>query len=525
MTQADVSNKRSFLPNIGDIVFVLLMYLMLFLRPDLLFADGSTGWHLVSGKYVIEQHAIPRFDLISYTFPHSPWIAYEWLSDTIMACLLKLGGLNLLAVATSAIIAMLFLFIYKRCRGEGGSFLLVTIIITLGAIASSIHWLVRPHIWTLLGVYLFYTKLEDFYRGTIGSAYLITLPVFMLLWVNCHPGFLFGIVILGIYLTIVSIQYICTASSPIKQKYLYQLKVIGTCLLSTFIATLANPNFAALYSYIIKYLHRSAVLMATQEFASPIFHGEIQPLCLEILFGLFAIGLTITKKHITFPSLMMSLVFAYLSLLSQRNMPLFVIVILPVIARLFSETVFSSGDTNAGYFNSLANWLQGILRNSAVLNSEFTVIEARCNVHILPIVFVLFLSFTAICGGSLLGIKILDVGFDKRTAPTQTLNYIQEQKLNPSQGLNFDNWGGYIRYKIGIPVFIDDRADFYPESFYLSYGTVAQTLPGWQAVLKQYGIKWIIFPNNSRLVAALSERPEWRLAAKDDAASLYIQNP
>ncbi len=54
-----------------------------------------------------------------------------------------------------------------------------------------------------------------------------------------------------------------------------------------------------------------------------------------------------------------------------------------------------------------------------------------------------------------------------------------------------DNWGGIIRYKIDYPVFIDDRADFYGEAFYIEYAKILQASPGWQSLLKKHQIEWI----------------------------------
>src|SRR5258708_4071785 len=107
MTENAAISKASPLPDLGDIIFLVLVYLLLLLRPDLLFADGSTGWHLVTGNYILNQHAIPHNDLISYTFPNKPWVAYEWLSDLVMALAVKIGGLNLLAVGSSCAIALM----------------------------------------------------------------------------------------------------------------------------------------------------------------------------------------------------------------------------------------------------------------------------------------------------------------------------------------------------------------------------------------------------------------------------------
>src|SRR5271154_2573365 len=141
MSTAQAQNKSWFLPDLADLIFVLALYLTLFVKPGMLLSDGSTGWHLVSGNFILQHHCVPQADLFSFTFIGKPWIAYEWLSDLIMAVLVKLGGLSLLEVISACAIAFLFFLLYKRCRETGCNFVLATLLTIFGTIVSAIHWL------------------------------------------------------------------------------------------------------------------------------------------------------------------------------------------------------------------------------------------------------------------------------------------------------------------------------------------------------------------------------------------------
>jgi hypothetical protein len=524
MTDKATTLKVSPLPDLGDIIFLTLVYLMLYLRPDLLFADGSTGWHIVTGNFILAHNQIPHHDLISYTFANQAWVAYEWLADLVMAIVVKLGGLNLLAVVSACSIALLSLLLYGRCRKEGGHFFLVATIVVVGSLVASIHWLARPHLITFFGLYLFSTRLEDYYRGRLTARrLLIVLPLFMLIWVNSHPGFLFGLAILIIYTVCAAIEFLLASKNG--RNNLDRLQGLVSCLLISSAVTVVNPYFLNLYTYIFKYLRGSTVLAATDEFTSPIFHGDLQPACLEILFALFVTGLAITKRPLSFPTLMVSLAFGHLSLSSQRNMPLFAIVILPAIARLFSQTIFSPTGDQTSFFPAIKGVWQGLIRKLQQVDTEFTENEKLSSLHLFPIGLTLLLAVASICGGHLAGFNVIDIGFDPTHKPVKTLTAIHDLKLDARHGLCFDNWGGYINYKTGMPVFIDDRADFYGEPFYFDYGIISQTTPGWPEVLTKYKIDWILFPNNSRLVEALINSPEWRLSARDEGSSLFVRKP
>jgi hypothetical protein len=524
MSTSATAAKRLPLPDLADIIFLLVLQLILFLKPDFIFSDGSLGWHLVTGNYILEKHSVPHTDLISYTFPDKPWVAYEWLSDLVMASIMKLGGFNLLAVMVCSSISLLFMLLYMQCRKRGCTYALAVPLVVMGAITSSVHWLSRPHLFTFFGVYIFSIVLNDFWTDTVNKKRLVSLlTATMLIWVNCHPAFLFGFVILLIYAGCALLCFL-TSSEDKRASYLNKLRTLSLALIFCLAISLFNPYFFSLYTYIRDYLNTGAVLSVTDEFRSPVFHGELQPLCLELLYGFFLIGLAITRAPLSFPNLVMAVLFIHLSLSSIRNMPLFVIVILPIIAQLYSKTIFSGASPvpDGPTFNAITSKLMEMFRKH---ETGFTENERLCNMHILPWAAFIALSLVAVGGGKIMGIEILNSTFDKEHKPVKTLDKILALKLNPKEGFNYDNWGGYIKYMINYPVFIDDRADFYGDSFYHEYGAVAQLEPGWQDILKRHHITWILVPRNSHLAIELDQPSKnlgWERIECDNSSSLYV---
>ncbi len=532
------------LPDIGDVIFIFLLVIMLGLRPSYVFGDGSTGWHIFTGQYILEHHLIPHADIISYTHPGQPWVAYEWLSDLLMACIYQLGGMKLLAVAVAAAIAFLFLLLYERCRRQEHCHFLTTLFLTvLGSLASSVHWLARPHIFTFFGVYLFSTKLEDRYKGTIsGVRFYLPLALFMLIWVNSHPAFLIGFVLIAIYLFASLVGLAMFADSESRHQYLFRARDFSIVMLITAATTLANPYGVKLYEYIRHYLKGNAVLQATIEYQSPVFHGDFSPACLEILFAMFILALALSAKRLTLPRLLTCLLFAHLALTGIRHIPLFVIVLLPAIAELFSKVkpitsaaISDSADQPVPILNKVWRFIVAKLNE---VGDGFNENEALCQMHVVPMAAVGLLSLAAIFWGGNYGLGQLTSDFDEADKPTKTLVYLidKEQKgeLKPESGFNYDNWGGYIRFKmhnlnlnhdpnLEKGVFIDDRADFYGEPFYLEYAAASQTQPNCHSVLDKYKINWILFPSNSRLAEKLRADPDWAVACQDPGSYLIVR--
>lgn len=540
MTSTDAQKQKLHpAPDVGDIIFLFIILIPLVVKPNFLFGDGSTGWHLVTGDYILKNHAVPHHDLFTYaaTIPGNPdksWVAYEWLSDALMALIVQIGGLNLLAVCVSCAIGLVFLILYDRCRREGCHFLIVLFICIVGALVSVIHWLARPHIFTFFGVLIFSTALEDYYRRTISSTKLIAyLSLYMLVWVNCHPAFVVGFVLMGIYLVSSLVSAVVYEEGPERKAHLQTARTLLMAMGAVFVASLINPNGIALYQYIVHYLKGSAILAATEEFMSPVFHLALQPTCLELLFAIFIIGLAITQRKLSLPRLLCCLAFSHLTLSAVRNMPLFAIIVLPAIAQLYSK-VRVAGDYRATEASQPSKLWRGLVEKWNRIGAGIDDEEWRCKMHLIPIgAFILF-SVASLMGGKIAGTEVVNSGFDPADKPSATLDYLKkaedEGKLKADRGFNFDNWGGYIKYKLGTPVYIDDRADFYGEEYYNKYAIINQVVtypdgkPGWQDYLKKDNIQWVLVQRQSQLAAALKHAPGWTVAAEDKASYLFVHD-
>jgi len=448
----------------------------------------------------------------------------------IMAVLVKIGGLDLLAVAVTASIATLVLAIYQRMRASGCHFVAAWIICTIGLLASANHWLVRPHIFTFWGVYLFFTRLEDYYLDKISFKRLcLWLLPYMVLWVNCHPAFLFGFVICAIYLFATTIKILDSREEEDRRQFMQKTVRLGGLLIGLVIASFINPYGVALYQYIAEYLHGTSILAQNQEFKSPDFHLNLHAFCLEILFVGLALGFVRGRNKVTLPSFLTTIVFGHLSLMSVRNISLFAFIAMPVFGKLFGGDAGSSeatsGPAEVAAVPAGESILSAAYAKIAGPVNSFDAQEKLSNMHILPFAYVVVLACVAIFGGRDQANALMHSGFDPETQPIQTLNYIKDNKLEAKEGLSLDNWGGIIRYQLDMPVFIDDRSDFYGEKFYNEYGTICEIRPGYSVLLDQHKINWVLFPKESQLVRALKSRPDWKLVCEDRASSILVRTP
>jgi tetratricopeptide (TPR) repeat protein len=152
--------------------------------------DFDFGWQIATGRYVAQHHHIPGADALAYTVPGRPWL-YPPFSGLILYWLYLLGGYAalswLLAIAVVATVGFLV-----RVPS------VVTALAAILAVPSLVfRETPRAELFTtfLFAVYL--SLLWRYFRD--GEQKLWPLPLFMLWWVNLHPGFISGLAALAGY--------------------------------------------------------------------------------------------------------------------------------------------------------------------------------------------------------------------------------------------------------------------------------------------------------------------------------------
>ena len=106
----------------------------------------------------------------------------------------------------------------------------------------------------------------------------------------------------------------------------------GVCSL----ATLVNPYGYRLHLHITEYLRSSFVMESVEEFQSPKFRGE-NMLQFELLLfaGLALVGVMLVRKR--FVDALLILFWAQASLSSVRHVPIFVIVVTPILVEQLTQ--------------------------------------------------------------------------------------------------------------------------------------------------------------------------------------------
>src|SRR5271169_1200165 len=108
---------RIFVPSLSDLFFLAIL-IWVFMSSSSgwqgLLVDGDVGWHIRSGEYILDHHAVPHQDLYSFSKPGAPWYAWEWGSDVIYGLLHRWAGLRGVVLAAGLIIAVFATTLVRR---------------------------------------------------------------------------------------------------------------------------------------------------------------------------------------------------------------------------------------------------------------------------------------------------------------------------------------------------------------------------------------------------------------------------
>jgi hypothetical protein len=162
------------LPRISELFFLAIFLGVVMLGPRLFNIDGDLGRHITIGDYILDNRTIPTQDVFSHTMAGEPLTPHEWLAQVIFALAHRLLGLDGVVLFCALLIATTFTLCYRQCQQRSGLVLVSLGFAILAAATASLHWLARPHLFTLLFVVVWVGLLERMRQGDTRRWYLLT---------------------------------------------------------------------------------------------------------------------------------------------------------------------------------------------------------------------------------------------------------------------------------------------------------------------------------------------------------------
>ena len=461
-----------------------LLVSFVFYEARIFFVDPDVWWHIRVGQDILRSHHWPTADPYSFTAANTPWIAYEWLGEVILASVEKLGGntaLFVLLIITASTV-MLALYYYGALRSGNckAGFLPVALMGTLVVLSFTL----RPQMFGYLFLVIELIALEWFRKGVTWP--LWTLPLLFLAWVNTHGSFIVGIGVL--------IVYLCSGLKPFRlgnveaiawsAKQRIQLEL--ALMLSLAVLPL-TPYGTQLAVYPFDMMFNQPLNVANIiEWRSMPFDQQFGKLFLGVIVLLVVLQL-LFRLTWRMEELLLAIGGTVMACVHARMLLLFVPFFVPIFATMMARFLPSYQRAKDRY----------------VLNAVLMAGVVVAIMHYFP-----SRDFLQ---------KRLDADF-----PVGAVAYLDTHGI-PGPMLNTYYFGGYL-VGTGRKVFIDGRGDLFERAgVLLDDITVTQIRPGAFKVLDRYQIVSCLLIKDEPLAVSLAASSEWNRIYVDGTSVIFVR--
>jgi len=278
--------------------------------------------------------------------------------------------------------------------------------------------------------------------------------------------------------------------------------------ISSILVSLINPDGFGIWKTSFGFLGNQYLVSHTAEYLPPDFQQPaFWPFLVLILVSIFVLGLS--KKRIAFSHLFIVCGWTLMALFSARNIPLYVVTVIPVLI--------------SGISGILCGWKDSILVDKFIdFQKKIATTEGSLKGGFWSTVAVI-LTLVLLVSGTSLDFEMGGNQFSEEVFPVQASGWLED---NPPEGngFNYFPWGGYLLYRFWPErsVFIDGQTDFYGEELTREYENVITLTDGWQEVFQDYQIKWVIMPAGSVLGSALDDSVGWKEGYRDRTTEIWL---
>jgi len=421
----------------------------------------------MDGGYMLD-HGVPvSTNFLWQLDPHAPFTTHEPLTDLLLTVLYRFSGeqYGSMVVVSAFAMALALTIAARLSQKAGASVPLLVVAAFLAALATSIHWSCRAHLFS----YVFFAMTIAIVTSDLQS-FKRDLALFLnsALWTNFH----------------------CSSILSLPLLFLGNKQLLPRSCLAVLLGILCNLRGPGYFSFLTQYASKGQSLGRGSEWcALDLAYGPgIYAFLALLLLTLVVVIKELKKKRSPEDWVAAGLFigFGAASFLFMRFIPYFAI---------FALSIYR-GDS-AKKSNLLTNPVQTALS----LTSAIVIMAAF-----------------------MLRTNIEDMQPD--FLPVHCTNYLRDHL--PARGLKstgfcYDNWGDYLSLKSGLPFFIDDKTQTYPAEFNVAYVAALMAEPGAREFIESCHFDYAIVPRRAPLAALLRQMPHWQVVQEDKQAILFYR--
>lgn len=472
-------------------------------------ADADTWWHLSSGLWILHHHMLPHTAIFSQA-GEAPWIAASWIYDLKLAIFYQLIGLRAIPVFSIGFKAGLAVITFLLAGGRRGNFWPA---VALSLVAQYILGAVPPTpayaSILLFGVELI--LLLEWRRGE-RPGLLLWLPPLFLMWANADVYFVYGLVLLVLFLASCGYGFMTSAAKAANEEASFtaalkrsatQNKAPFVIAVSCVLATLITPYFYHPYGVFFSTTFSAANTYLPDSHAPGFRQSQDYLLLLLVMSAFLALGLRRSRDLFLIGLLAIS---AGLSFYARRDVWLVTLAALAVIGNAANHETVERRPADSGTTEPLRT-LPLPSRDLMIAGGLAAVVLVAAAAALLPHSPEALLAKAG------------------QSYPVGASNYIREHRL-PQPLFNAFEWGGFLTWYLPeYPVAIDGRIDLYGDDFVIEYSKVMNADARYTDFPAMANARTIVLPASAIMAQALRTLPPFKVAYSDGVAVVLTRNP
>ena len=468
------------IPGPVDVVFLIVLGTLSIFGRYILLNDPGTPWHLRLGREILATGTVPHFDTLTFTRAHASWVDQSWAFDVLLALVVDARGWSAAIGLTALGLAGLYAAMARGLIRDGTSPVVAVVVAVVTYAISSVHFLIRPHLFTFAFVYLTFRACQK--QHDRGGWAVAPVVFYTAMLANLHGGF----VALPVIVATAGLGHaISGAWDAARRRTVVRFGVVA---LACAFAALANPYGFGLYRHVGHLLFSSGVTSLIVEYQSAPF-GKPEAKVLEWVLLAF-VGLpVVSARRIERYQLVHVLVWLHLALTSIRNAPFFALAAAPALA-------------------TLLDGLPLALRTTWKPDDRPSIWPAGTVLSLLLLIM----------SGATLG------SYDKTKWPVAALATLNHQPTS-TRLFHEQDWGGLIAADCqpARRSYLDDRFELFGKEAIVEYVDVLTGGPAWDTVRDRDEIEMVWLRPDRGLAKRLLKEPGWEVLYRDKISILFRQ--
>lgn len=477
-------------------------------------ASQDEWWHLKAGKWMVENRALPRHDIFTYTGEQTVWHNHEWLSQIAMYGVYAgaegtaLGGVRGLILAKALLFVAAIALVGAGALRMSGHWAAAALAALVCAEISRRTIYPRPPVVSYVLFALVLLLLHEWKAGRMRFRWLWLLVPLTVLWANLHGMCLLAVVATGAYAAGEVVGWVRARMRREEGASLRGVIMTSALTLACALAVMVNPSGWEIYFLGGKFMDDPYLSKAIAEMLPPPFFvargasgWQFVPGFATYWIVLGVVGVLLVWNRLRLPhvaSFLLLAFFAYQSVRHWRLLPLFGIAAAGPLAWLLAERARALAAPGrrvlagglAALTVLLAAWYVGgvgepppqtFLRRNAMLTKGYAA--------------------------------------DPASYPAPLMDFIIEAGL-PDRMFSELNYCGYTIWRLSPEhhkLFTDNRFDIWGSEHYVDHEVVrlgaepeeSPTGEGWAEILSAHGVNFVVIARDAPVAAKLRDSADW----------------